>query len=166
MMPVMKVFIFFFGEVNYTLDRIEIISSKCSVTARELLKRFGCSERLYRDVFDPLLQVGLFAPAEQCSAAATIGMLYYFVLANQVSWMSLFWTSKFVIVPRFQFNRNKNSDFGFVNVDFMIFVLFLDTRKSNLSITLSICILLFVNDHLSFTLLKKLFAYEFITSFL
>ncbi|XP_022897712.1 uncharacterized protein LOC111411409 [Olea europaea var. sylvestris] len=54
-----------------------------AITARELLKRFGCSERLYRDVFDPLLQVGLFAPAEQCSAAATIGMLYYFVLANQ-----------------------------------------------------------------------------------
>lgn len=54
-----------------------------AITARELFKRFGCSERLYRDVFDPLLQVGLFAPAEQCSAAATIGMLYYFVLANQ-----------------------------------------------------------------------------------
>ncbi|KAL2476944.1 15-cis-phytoene desaturase [Forsythia ovata] len=53
------------------------------ITARELLKRFGCSERLYQDVFDPLLQVGLFAPAEQCSAAATLGMLYYFVLANQ-----------------------------------------------------------------------------------
>ncbi|KAK4401372.1 hypothetical protein Sango_0877900 [Sesamum angolense] len=46
-------------------------------------EKFGCSERLFRDVFDPLLQVGLFAPAEQCSAAATLGMLYYFVLANQ-----------------------------------------------------------------------------------
>ncbi|KAL3843342.1 hypothetical protein ACJIZ3_000745 [Penstemon smallii] len=53
------------------------------ITARELLKQFGCSERLFRDVFDPLLQVGLFAPTEQCSAAATLGMLYYFVLANQ-----------------------------------------------------------------------------------
>ncbi|KAI3446283.1 hypothetical protein Pfo_002948 [Paulownia fortunei] len=53
------------------------------ITAREMLKQFGCSERLYRDVFDPLIQVGLFAPAEQCSAAATLGMLYYFVLANQ-----------------------------------------------------------------------------------
>ncbi|KAL0422929.1 UNVERIFIED_CONTAM: hypothetical protein Slati_3315800 [Sesamum latifolium] len=53
------------------------------ITAREILKQFGCSERLFHDVFDPLLQVGLFAPAEQCSAAATLGMLYYFVLANQ-----------------------------------------------------------------------------------
>ncbi|KAL8556501.1 hypothetical protein ACS0TY_004083 [Phlomoides rotata] len=53
------------------------------ITAREMLKQFGCSERLYKDVFDPLIQVGLFAPAEQCSAAATLGMLYYFVLANQ-----------------------------------------------------------------------------------
>ncbi|KAK6159603.1 hypothetical protein DH2020_006917 [Rehmannia glutinosa] len=53
------------------------------ITAREMLRQFGCSERLYRNVIDPLLQVGLFAPAEQCSAAATLGMLYYFVLANQ-----------------------------------------------------------------------------------
>lgn len=54
------------------------------VTARELFRQFGCSQRLYRDIFDPLLQVGLFAPAEQCSAAATLGMLYYIVLAHQV----------------------------------------------------------------------------------
>ncbi|KAK3006544.1 hypothetical protein RJ639_017699 [Escallonia herrerae] len=53
------------------------------ITARELLKQFGCSERLYRDVVDPLLQVGLFAPAEQCSAAATLAMMYYFFLAHQ-----------------------------------------------------------------------------------
>ncbi|XP_073156087.1 uncharacterized protein [Henckelia pumila] len=53
------------------------------VTAREMLKQFGCSERLYQDVFNPLIQVGLYAPAEQSSAAATLGMLYYFVLANQ-----------------------------------------------------------------------------------
>ncbi|GLT86054.1 hypothetical protein SLE2022_042170 [Rubroshorea leprosula] len=54
-----------------------------SITARELLKQFGCSERLYHDIFGPLLQVGLFAPAEQCSAAATIAVLYYFILAHQ-----------------------------------------------------------------------------------
>ena len=30
-----------------------------------------------------MLLVGLFAPGEQCSAAATIGMLYYFILAHQ-----------------------------------------------------------------------------------
>lgn len=57
---------------------------KFSVTAREILRQFGCSEKLYRDVFDPLIRVGLFAPSEQCSSAAFLGTLYYFVLANQV----------------------------------------------------------------------------------
>lgn len=53
-----------------------------SITARELFKQFGCSERLYQNVLSPLLQVGLFAPAEQCSAAATLGLLSY-ILAHQ-----------------------------------------------------------------------------------
>lgn len=53
------------------------------LTAREIFKQFGCSERLFRNIFDPLLQVALFAPSEQCSAAVTLGMLYYYVLANQ-----------------------------------------------------------------------------------
>ncbi|AKG24049.1 hydroxysqualene dehydroxylase [Calothrix sp. 336/3] len=54
-----------------------------SVTARELFKTFAVSARLYREAFEPMLLVGLFAPGEQCSAAATIGMLYYFILAHQ-----------------------------------------------------------------------------------
>ena len=54
-----------------------------SVTARELFKQFGVSARLYREAFEPMLLVGLFAPGEQCSAAATLGMLYYFILAHQ-----------------------------------------------------------------------------------
>jgi uncharacterized protein with NAD-binding domain and iron-sulfur cluster len=54
-----------------------------SVTARELFKTFGVSARLYRDAFEPMLLVGLFAPGEQCSAAATLGMLYFFILAHQ-----------------------------------------------------------------------------------
>ena len=41
------------------------------------------SSRLYKDAFEPMLLVGLFAPGEQCSAAATLGMLYYFILAHQ-----------------------------------------------------------------------------------
>ncbi|KAL6963679.1 hypothetical protein U1Q18_034685 [Sarracenia purpurea var. burkii] len=53
-----------------------------TITARELFRQFGCSERLYQNVFNPLLQVGLFAPAERCSAAATLGMLN-FILAHQ-----------------------------------------------------------------------------------
>ncbi len=53
------------------------------VTARELFKQFGVSERLYKDAFEPMLLVGLFAPGEQCSSAAALGMLYYFILAHQ-----------------------------------------------------------------------------------
>lgn len=53
------------------------------MTARELFKQYGVSERLYRDSFEPMLLVGLFAPGEQCSAAAALGMLYYFILAHQ-----------------------------------------------------------------------------------
>lgn len=53
------------------------------LTARELFSKFGCSERVYQDAFNPMLLVGLFAPGEQCSAAATLGMLYYFILAHQ-----------------------------------------------------------------------------------
>lgn len=54
-----------------------------SVTARELFKDFGVSARLYYESFEPMLLVGLFAPGEQCSAAAALGMLYYFILAHQ-----------------------------------------------------------------------------------
>nr|ALQ56926.1 phytoene desaturase [Crocus ancyrensis] len=54
-----------------------------AMTARELFRLFGCSARLYQKVLKPLLQVGLFAPAEQCSAAATLGILYYYLLAHQ-----------------------------------------------------------------------------------
>jgi uncharacterized protein with NAD-binding domain and iron-sulfur cluster len=53
------------------------------VTARELFKQFGVSARLYKDSFEPMLLVGLFAPGEKCSAAAALGMLYYFILAHQ-----------------------------------------------------------------------------------
>ncbi|PLZ88528.1 hydroxysqualene dehydroxylase [Fischerella thermalis] len=53
------------------------------VTARELFKDFGVSARFYSESFEPMLLVGLFAPGEQCSAAATLGMLYFFILAHQ-----------------------------------------------------------------------------------
>lgn len=53
------------------------------ITARQLLRQFGCSERLYQNIFDPLLEVSLYAPAEQISAAATLAVLYYYVVAHQ-----------------------------------------------------------------------------------
>eukprot|EP00741_Cyanophora_paradoxa_P014092 tig00020734_g13603.t1 len=54
-----------------------------NMTARELFKMYGCTERLYKEAFEPMLLVGLFAPGEACSAAAALGMLYYFILAHQ-----------------------------------------------------------------------------------
>lgn len=62
------------------------------VTARELFKQYGVSERLYKDSFEPMLLVGLFAPGEQCSAAAALGMLYYFILAHQANF-DVMWCS-------------------------------------------------------------------------
>ena len=53
-------------------------------SARELFREYGCSERVYKDAFNPMLLVELFAPGELCSAAACLGMLYYFILAHQV----------------------------------------------------------------------------------
>ncbi len=53
------------------------------ITARELFRQYGVSARLYAESFEPMLLVGLFAPGEQCSAAAALGMLYYFILAHQ-----------------------------------------------------------------------------------
>lgn len=53
------------------------------MTARELFKHYGCSERVYKEAFEPMLLVGLFAPGEQCSAAGALGMLYFFILAHQ-----------------------------------------------------------------------------------
>lgn len=43
---------------------------------------------MYKDAFNPMLLVGLFAPGELCSAAACLGMLYYFILAHQVRFLS------------------------------------------------------------------------------
>lgn len=53
------------------------------MTAKELFKQYGCSERVYKEAFEPMLLVGLFAPGEQCSAAGALGMLYFFILAHQ-----------------------------------------------------------------------------------
>lgn len=53
------------------------------MTAKELFMHYGCSQRVFKEAFEPMLLVGLFAPGEQCSAAAAIGMLYYFILAHQ-----------------------------------------------------------------------------------
>ena len=53
------------------------------ISARELFRQYGVSDKLYKESFEPMLLVGLFAPGEECSAAAALGMLYYFILAHQ-----------------------------------------------------------------------------------
>ena len=42
------------------------------------LHRYGVSRRLFEDFLRPLLLVGLFAPAEELSAAVMIGTLYFY----------------------------------------------------------------------------------------
>ncbi|XP_072957003.1 uncharacterized protein [Typha angustifolia] len=54
-----------------------------AMTTRELFKHFGCSQRLYREAFEPAVQAGLFTSGEKCSASATLGMLYYYILSHQ-----------------------------------------------------------------------------------
>ena len=51
----------------------------------DLCKRMGVSRRLYDEVFEPMILTGLFAPGAQCSAAAALGMAYFFVLKSQTS---------------------------------------------------------------------------------
>ena len=71
------------------------------ITARELFRQFGVSSRLYREAFEPMLLVGLFAPGEQCSAAAALSMLYYFILAHQPNF-DVVWCRGTVVEKIFQ----------------------------------------------------------------
>ncbi|EIE25692.1 FAD/NAD(P)-binding domain-containing protein [Coccomyxa subellipsoidea C-169] len=54
-----------------------------SMTALELFQKFGVSKALYEEFLRPLLLVGLFAPAEELSAAAVLGTFYFYTLAHQ-----------------------------------------------------------------------------------
>ena len=50
---------------------------------RDLCVKLGVSKRCYDEAFEPMILTGLFAPGGQCSAAAALGMAYFFVLSNQ-----------------------------------------------------------------------------------
>jgi len=54
-----------------------------SVSFRDLCIRLGVSRRCYEEAFEPMILTGLFAPGAQCSAAAALGMAYFFVLQSQ-----------------------------------------------------------------------------------
>lgn len=56
-----------------------------SVSFRDLCIRLGVSKRCYEEAFEPMILTGLFAPGAECSAAAALGMAYFFVLKSQNS---------------------------------------------------------------------------------
>lgn len=59
------------------------------MTARELFKKIGVTEAVYRDFLEPTLLVALFAPPEELSAAETLNALYYYALKTQSSFVRI-----------------------------------------------------------------------------
>ena len=55
------------------------------ISFRDLCTRLGVSRRCYEEAFEPMILTGLFAPGGECSAAAALGMAYFFVLKSQNS---------------------------------------------------------------------------------
>lgn len=53
------------------------------ISFRDLCVKLGVSKRCYEEAFEPMILTGLFAPGAECSAAAALGMAYFFVLSNQ-----------------------------------------------------------------------------------
>ncbi|GAB4822730.1 hypothetical protein N2152v2_009776 [Parachlorella kessleri] len=53
------------------------------MTAREMLRNCGVSDRAYEFFLKPTMLVGLFAPPEELSAAVAIETLYFYALAHQ-----------------------------------------------------------------------------------
>eukprot|EP00741_Cyanophora_paradoxa_P002959 tig00000655_g2872.t1 len=52
------------------------------ISARDLFRACGVSRRLYEEVLNPMLLFGLFAPGEECSAAAALSMSLFFILGQ------------------------------------------------------------------------------------
>mmetsp|Transcript_707 Transcript_707/g.1473 ORF Transcript_707/g.1473 Transcript_707/m.1473 type:complete len:503 (-) Transcript_707:249-1757(-) len=56
-----------------------------NLSFQDLCIKLGVSKRCYREAFEPMVLTGLFAPGKECSAAAALGMAYFFVLRSQNS---------------------------------------------------------------------------------
>ena len=56
-----------------------------NISFRDLCVKLGVSKRCYEEAFEPMILTGLFAPGAECSAAAALGMAYFFVLKSQNS---------------------------------------------------------------------------------
>jgi uncharacterized protein with NAD-binding domain and iron-sulfur cluster len=66
-------------------DSVEAWLQYDAVSFRDLCIRLGVSRRCYENAFEPMILTGLFAPGAECSAAAALGMAYFFVLQSQTS---------------------------------------------------------------------------------
>ncbi|WIA34177.1 hypothetical protein OEZ86_012535 [Tetradesmus obliquus] len=61
----------------------EVYERYDKMSARELFRLWGVSERCYQEFLRPTLLVGLFAPPEEISAASMLETLYFYALAHQ-----------------------------------------------------------------------------------
>ena len=66
-------------------DSFESWEKYDNVSFRDLCVKLGVSKRCYNEAFEPMILTGLFAPGNECSAAAALGMAYFFVLKSQNS---------------------------------------------------------------------------------
>jgi uncharacterized protein with NAD-binding domain and iron-sulfur cluster len=48
------------------------------MSALDMFRSYGVSKRMYEEFIKPTLLISLFAPPEELSAGATMGMLYYY----------------------------------------------------------------------------------------
>lgn len=58
------------------------------MSARDMFRAYGVSRRMYEEFIKPTLLVGLFAPPEELSAGATMGMLYYYGAYRCCAWLA------------------------------------------------------------------------------
>ncbi len=56
-----------------------------NISFRDLCVKLGVSKKCYDEAFEPMILTGLFAPGSECSAAAALGMAYFFSLQSQNS---------------------------------------------------------------------------------
>ena len=55
------------------------------VSFYDLCRQLGVSRRMYYEAFESMILTGLFAPGRECSAAAALGMAYFFVMQSQAA---------------------------------------------------------------------------------
>lgn len=63
----------------------ELYQKYDEISFRDLCRDLGVSQKCYEEAFEPMILTGLFAPGAECSAAAALGMAYFFVLKDQTS---------------------------------------------------------------------------------